>query len=100
MDDETLYRVEFRITRRKPGDEDFTEIGFGSSGGCGTVDAAAFEAESMIANRIWETEPGQPEPETIGRDDDPDADILQQQHPVVVDYLQLMARPKGRRRPT
>lgn len=67
MDDETDYRIDFSVQRRGPGDEDFTEIGFGSSAGCGSVNSAAYAVESMVQNRIWETSPGMPEPESAGR---------------------------------
>lgn len=67
MDDETEYRIEFSVQRRLPGDDDFTEIGFGSSGGCGTVDAAAYAVESIVQNRIWETSSGMPDPEAVDR---------------------------------
>lgn len=56
----TEYRVEFSITRRQDGEGDFTEIGFGSSGAWDGVDAAVYAVESMIQNREWENEPGQP----------------------------------------
>lgn len=68
MDDETEYRIEFTIQRRRPGDEDFTDIGFGSSGGWHDIDAAGNDAGSMIQNWMWETEPGMPEPKSV-RDD-------------------------------
>jgi hypothetical protein len=59
------YRIEFSIQRRADGEDDFTEVGFGSSGGWGTVDAAAYEAESIIQNRIWETGEGMPDPDSL-----------------------------------
>lgn len=62
---EAEYRIEYQIHRRAPGDDDFTEIGFGSSGAWGTVDAALYAAGSDIQNRLWETEPGQPRPEEV-----------------------------------
>jgi len=63
--DEVLYRVEFQVQRRLPGDEDFTEIGFGSSGGCGSIDGAAFAAECLIERREWETTDGMPDPALV-----------------------------------
>jgi hypothetical protein len=60
MADATLYRIDFTITRREPGDEDFTEIGFGSTSGSTTVGAASYEMESVIQNRLWETEGDMP----------------------------------------
>lgn len=57
------YRIDYTITRRGPGEDDFTEIGFGSTGASATVDQAAFELESSVQNRLWETGPGMPAPE-------------------------------------
>lgn len=56
------YRVDFSITRRQGGEDDFTEVGFGSSGGWSTVDQAAHIAQSMVENREWETSAGMPDP--------------------------------------
>lgn len=65
MTDETEYRVEYKLTRRQPGEEDFAEIGFGSSGAWHSVQFAAHIVHSDIENGTWETEPGQPAPENI-----------------------------------
>jgi hypothetical protein len=65
------YRIEFTIQRRSPGEDDFTEVGFGSSGGMGSVNAAAYEVESLVQNRLWETEPGQPDPGSVDREEAP-----------------------------
>ena len=59
------YRITFSIERRGDNDDDFTEVGFGSSGGCGDVNAAAYEVESIIQNRQWETSGNMPEPEEV-----------------------------------
>jgi len=59
------YRIEFRITRRRGTEDDFAEVGFGSTGACESVNDAAYEVESMIQNQIWETESGQPNPEEL-----------------------------------
>jgi hypothetical protein len=59
------YRIEFSIQRRAEGEEDFTEIGFGSSCAASSVDLAAGEVESTVQNRMWETGPGQPDPLTV-----------------------------------
>jgi hypothetical protein len=56
------YRIDFSIQRRDDGDEDFVEIGFGSSGACGDADQAAYEVESVVQNRLWETSEGMPDP--------------------------------------
>lgn len=55
------YRIEFTI-QRDEGDDDWTEIGFGSSGGWSTIAAALYEVDSAIQNQLWETEPGMPDP--------------------------------------
>ena len=56
------YRIEFSIQRRDDGAEDFEEIGFGSSGVWSDVDAAAYDMDSVIQNRQWETSEGMPDP--------------------------------------
>ena len=60
------YRIDFTITGRGPDDEDFQEIGYGSSGAWSTVDQAAHMVESAIRNREWETAPGMPDPLEAG----------------------------------
>jgi hypothetical protein len=64
---ETLYRVEFSIQRQLPGEEDFTEIGFGSSGEWSTLHEADHMASSAIGNREWETTAGMPDPDEVDR---------------------------------
>lgn len=61
------YRIEYRITRCiAPNlDEEFIEIGFGSSGTWDDIDSALHAIDSDIQCRQWETEPGQPDPEEI-----------------------------------
>jgi hypothetical protein len=66
-DDETEYRIDFTITRRQPGDDDFAEIGFGSSGAWPDVEQCAHMLESDITHRQWETSGGMPGPATIDR---------------------------------
>lgn len=63
------YRIEYTIQRRDVvgGEDDFTEIGFGSSGGWGSVDQAIHMAASDIQNRQWETTSGMPDPSTVDR---------------------------------
>ncbi len=56
------YRINYTIERRQPGEAEFIEIGFGSSGGWGDVDAAMYAAQSDVDNRQWETTDGMPEP--------------------------------------
>lgn len=54
-DEQPEYRVEFSITRRLPGEDDFTEIGFGSSGAWESVDQAGHMALSAITRpEEWE----------------------------------------------
>ncbi len=59
------YRIEFTIQRYDATAEDFVDIGFGSSGGWGSIDQASHMAASAIENREWETEPGIPNPEDL-----------------------------------
>ena len=64
----TEYRIEFQIQRQRPNDEDFVEIGFGSSGAWESLDACTFSLDSGVTNGEWETEPGQPDPDEVTRD--------------------------------
>lgn len=57
------YRIEFSVQRFDEAEGDFVEVGFGSSGGCGTVNDAAYAVESLVQNRQWETSAGMPDPE-------------------------------------
>ena len=59
------FRIEFTIQRRGEDEEDFTEIGFGSSCAVVSVDLAAGEVESMVQNRMWETGPDMPDPREL-----------------------------------
>lgn len=59
------YRIEYTIQRRVEPEEDFSDIGFGSSGAWSTVDQAEHMMGSAIANREWETEPGMPDPSEV-----------------------------------
>ena len=59
------FRVEFTLMRKRAGEDDYTEIGFGSSGGSGTVDHAMHLAQSAVQNREWETTDGQPDPRSV-----------------------------------
>ena len=59
------YRIEFSITRRVGDEDDFTEIGFGSSGAWERIDAALYAAESAIQRREWETTGDMPDPSTV-----------------------------------
>lgn len=59
----TEYRIEYTITMRRDGEDDFEEIGFGSSGAWATVDQAAHMLESAVEHREWETSEGMPDPD-------------------------------------
>lgn len=59
------YRIEYSIQRQTDHDDDFVEIGFGSSGTWDDVDSALYAATSDVQNRNWETEPGMPEPNEV-----------------------------------
>jgi hypothetical protein len=59
------YRVDFTITRRLPGEDDFTEIGFGSSGAWDSLDDANHTSESFISSREWETTADMPDPTEV-----------------------------------
>lgn len=56
------YRIDFSIQRREEDEEDFTEIGFGSSGAWDDLAACTHMIDSGVSNWEWETEPGQPDP--------------------------------------
>jgi hypothetical protein len=64
----TLYRIEYSIQRRLPGEDDYTEIGFGSSGGWDDIDTAAHMIESEVLRGEWETSGTMPDPEDVLRD--------------------------------
>lgn len=59
------FRIDYTILRRQPGEDDFTEIGFGSSGAWTDVDAAVYSVQSDVQNRGWETSEGMPEPSDV-----------------------------------
>jgi hypothetical protein len=62
---ETEYRVDYTITRRKPGEEDFKKIGFGSSGAWPDVEQAVSMVEADVQNYQWETSRKMPDPQEI-----------------------------------
>lgn len=66
----TEYRVEFSITRRRDDENDFTEVGFGSSGAWGSIGQASHMAASAIDRYEWETTPGMPDPEDVRAEDE------------------------------
>lgn len=61
----TEYRIEFQIQRKQDGDEDFAEIGFGSSAAWSDIDAAAYAVSSQLQTGRWETEKGHPDPDDV-----------------------------------
>jgi len=65
---ETEYRIEYVVQRMLPEEEDFSDIGFGSSGGWGGVQPALHAASTDIQRYSWETERGMPDPEDIERE--------------------------------
>ena len=68
----TDYRIEFTIQRRRDGQDDFTDVGFGSSGSWGSIAGASHMTETLLSRREWETEPGMPEPEDVDAEDSDD----------------------------
>lgn len=65
MSDETDYEIVYTLRRRLPGEEDFTEVGFGASGMWSTPDECAHMVLSAVQNYDWETEAGMPDPDEI-----------------------------------
>ncbi len=59
------FRIEFSITRRRDGEADFAEVGFGSSGAWQDVAGALYDVQSIVENRQWETSPGMPDPDEL-----------------------------------
>ncbi len=59
------YRIEFSIKRQGDGDDDFTEVGFGSSGTWADVDQCAHMVLCDVQNRQWETSGDMPDPEEV-----------------------------------
>ena len=61
------YRIEYSIQRREVGEDDFTEIGFGSSGAEADLDACTYDIGSDVTHGQWETEGSHPDPEDVMR---------------------------------
>ena len=59
------YRIDFTITRRRDGEADYTEIGFGSSDSWGSPEQAVHGVESVVQNRMWEISEGMPDPAEV-----------------------------------
>ena len=65
MSDEVEYEIVYTLRRRKPGQKDFEEIGFGISGQWSSPEQCAHMVVSDIQNYGWETEGDMPDPQTI-----------------------------------
>lgn len=50
----TDYRIDFSIMKREAGEEDFTELGFGSTASSSTIQEAGFDAYAAIRNDEWD----------------------------------------------
>lgn len=68
MSDEAEYEVVYTLRRRLPGEEGFTEIGFGASGAWTSPDECAHGVMSDIQNYGWETEGDMPDPDGIKKE--------------------------------
>lgn len=53
------FRIEYTIERNQ-GDEDWVEVGFGSSGAWLSIGEAEYSMSSSIQNRQWERENDMP----------------------------------------
>ena len=62
------YDITFTIRRMSQEDDDYTEIGFGATGGWSTPEQAVHILASAVARYEWETELGMPDPDDV-RDD-------------------------------
>jgi hypothetical protein len=65
MTDDTDYEIVYTLRRRLPGEEDFTEVGFGVSEMWSTPGECAHMVLSAVQNYGWETEAGMPDPDEI-----------------------------------
>ena len=74
MGEETDYDIVYTLRRRLPGEEDFSDIGFGVSGMWSSPDECAHMVISDIQNNTWETEGDMPDPEQIRADLENDDD--------------------------
>lgn len=59
------FRIEYTIQKSTGEDDEVEEIGFGSSGDSSGIDEALYDIDSDIQNRLWETEPGMPDPDDV-----------------------------------
>lgn len=51
---EIEYRIDFSILAKDPGEEDFTEIGFGSTVSANRLDSCGFDVMSQVQNGEWD----------------------------------------------
>lgn len=51
---ETEFRIDFSILERKPGEDDFTEIGFGATVPASRKDSCAFDVLAQVQNGEWD----------------------------------------------
>ena len=65
MNGETEYEILYQLGRRLPGENDFTEIGFGASSAWTTPGQCAHILMSDVQNYGWETEADMPDPDEI-----------------------------------
>jgi len=65
-DDDIEYQIEYSIQRKRSEDDDFEEVGFGSSGAYDTLDTAAHMVITGIQRREWETTGTMPDPASVG----------------------------------
>lgn len=59
------FRIDYTILRRRAGEDDFAEIGFGSSGAWSDVAQAGHMVETDVTNGDWETSEGIPDPAEV-----------------------------------
>lgn len=57
------YRIEYTIQATDAND-DWVDVGFGSSSAWSSIDAALYAVQSEIQNQGWETEDGMPDPDS------------------------------------
>lgn len=59
------FRIEYSIQRAKSEDDDFQEVGFGSSGSWDDIDSALYAIDSSIQRREWEITGNMPDPDSV-----------------------------------
>lgn len=60
-----VYRITYSIERALSDDDEFVEIGFGSSVTGHDVDSCAYDVESDVQRGSWETSGDMPEPREV-----------------------------------